>query len=201
MLREIESGSFVSKRKKLQDFVAHRRLPAHYLTKKFSRPQIKGILEELTQIYDSEIGSNGTGRRWSLRELVFNPRSPYRMYSYFLYAAHWGLQELTRGDVDPNPEMTKPFLPLFSDLSKKDYQRLIEGVESIKEFFNNMPRDSYGRIVHRFPYGWNLCQWYADWLMRQDWLSRLNVGLISAKSRAWKKFVLDTEDDIGVPLQ
>ncbi len=100
---------------------------------------------------------------------------------------------------DPNPDLTKEFLPLFNG-AKIDYGRLHNGIRSILDFYNEIPEDDYGKNEYYFGYPWKLCKAYVDWLLEQDWIGEIKVQHISAETKTWIMFIKETEENLGLEL-
>jgi len=97
--------------------------------------------------------------------------------------------------------LLKEFQHLLGRLEdEKEKGRLISAAKSIIRFHRKVPKDPYGRVKHRIPYPWALGRLYAEWLERQKWLGNIHPGTIHTRSKTWKMFIKETEQEWGVPL-
>jgi|TARA_Y100000034_G_C6904427_1_gene419251 hypothetical protein len=164
-------------------------------TKSFTKKEIL-ITIKSTSLYSKEgyFTENKSHMPKDLATLMYNPRTGK---SWFLLA-YYKKPEPFNTLVDPDPK-TSVYLADKITLPDKvvDYQKLYRGVTSIKKFVMNIPKRSAERAKIRREVGTALkiCREYTYWIERQDWIDGINLSILNANNKLWKKFIKDKEKE------
>lgn len=143
----------------------------------------------------------------NLQTLLYNPRTSHSMFFQFYDNPPKLLQQ-----VDSNLEKIarEEFANLinYDELPRRARLRFIAGLQKIRGWHSTLlsnARDGDPQasetILYWFPNLEKACSEYCEYLAGLDWLDEVSVGMISTKSKLWKKFIKKQEQELGVELE
>jgi hypothetical protein len=90
--------------------------------------------------------------------------------------------------------MTNLFIDLFEIRNDTDKVRLIDGIKTLVEYQKKIKL----RVpkMHRL-YGtsYKLCKTYCEWIGAQEWVDTIQIGMIRADGKMFKRFIKEQEED------
>jgi hypothetical protein len=130
-----------------------------------------------------------------LATLMYNPRTGK---SWFLLAYYKKPKPFKIPLIDPDPKTTKYLIEQMKHSSDTHYEvKLHHGINSIRKFVMNIPKKSAGKFKIRNEVGTTLriTKAYVEWIKHQDWVDEINVSILNANNKLWKRFIKDKEGE------
>ena len=198
LLRQLRQGIFTKRNHINPDFLKRNKIPAKLLNKKWSNTDLKIIMDRLSKLH--------TGGYWpedksslskSLEGLLYNPRTNTSMFLMVAANEPKPLRKRQR-TTDPNPGLTEEFSSLLNGNIDNPH-KLYNGIQSIIDFHSRIRLED-DRVDYHFDYPYKLCRAYAKWLEDQGWIDEVTVGHISTKTKTWRMFIKETENNLNIKL-
>lgn len=169
-------------------------LPFKKITKKEVLMTIKG-----TALYskDGYFTKDKMYMPKDLATLIHNSRTGK---SWFLLAYHEKPKPFGKTSVDPDPKASEYLISrLNGNYTDSDTVKLHNGITSIKKFVTDIPKKSTEQYKIRMEVGNTLriCKAYIYWIQHQDWIDTINVSILNANNKLWKRFVKEKEEEYG----
>lgn len=198
LLRQLRQGIFTKRNHINPDFLKRNKIPAKLLNKKWSNTDLKIIMDRLSKLH--------TGGYWpedksslskSLEGLLYNPRTNTSMFLMVAANEPKPLRKRQR-TTDPNPGLTEEFSSLLNGNIDNPH-KLYNGIQSIIDFHSRIRLED-DRVDYHFDYPYKLCRAYAKWLEDQGWIDEVTGGHISTKTKTWRMFIKETENNLNIKL-
>ena len=192
--KELEAGTFVSKRPRLASFLTVQHIPFQS-NKIWTKEEILKGLDRLHR------WCRMNRKRSNLKELLFNPHHPTGLLSLFLVVSSddkW--KAIRRGKEqaeDPDPSRTDKFCKLIGvngDLSKR--QEVIRHLQALREFRLSLPPEDKSVFAYGMDYHCprvdpsKFLDHFGRWLEGQgSWLKTPSPGVLALKGGVVKKYL------------
>jgi hypothetical protein len=194
---ELEGGTFITRRPRLQRYVKEEGLPLRYIGRQWPRPRVLEGLDRMAELFQGE--RTGAAVQ-SLSDLLYNPYHPAKLYSVFLLVSYDKRYERMRGGgkkalEDPSPKLTAAYGEVFNIDNKRARQALILNLGELKGFYKSLPPAVFGdgtwkpHIKYKCPDARVFCLHYLTYLKTIRWRFTPPVGVTNINSEVFLRYL------------